>query len=66
MPKHLYYLVEKNEICKRMHNKQGVVMVEKILFPVLISFGIATILGPIVITFLRRLKVVQKDREEFE
>ena len=41
-------------------------MVEKILFPVLISFGIATILGPIVIPFLRRLKVGQTEREELE
>ena len=52
--------------CKRMHKKQGVVMVEKILFPVLISFGIATFLGPIVIPFLRRLKVGQTEREELE
>ena len=41
-------------------------MVEKILFPVLISFGIATLLGPIVIPFLRRLKVGQTEREELE
>lgn len=41
-------------------------MVEKILFPVLISFGIATFLGPIVIPFLRRLKVGQTEREELE
>ena len=41
-------------------------MIEKILFPVLISFGIATLLGPIVIPFLRRLKVGQTEREELE
>ena len=41
-------------------------MVEKILFPVLISFGIAKLLGPIVIPFLRRLKVGQTEREELE
>ena len=41
-------------------------MIEKILFPVLISFGIATVLGPVVIPFLRRLKVGQTEREELE
>ena len=37
-------------------------MIEKILIPVLVSFGIATLLGPIVIPFLRRLKVGQTER----
>lgn len=41
-------------------------MIEKILIPVLVSFGIATVLGPIVIPFLRRLKVGQTEREELE
>jgi phospho-N-acetylmuramoyl-pentapeptide-transferase len=41
-------------------------MNEKVLFPILISFGIATILGPIIIPFLRRLKVGQTEREELE
>ncbi len=41
-------------------------MAEKILIPVLLSFGIATILGPFVIPFLRRLKVGQTEREELE
>ena len=41
-------------------------MIEKILFPVLISFGIATVLGPVVIPFLRRLKVGPTEREELE
>lgn len=41
-------------------------MIEKILIPVLISFGITTILGPIVIPFLRKLKVGQTEREELE
>ncbi|MDD6194465.1 MAG: phospho-N-acetylmuramoyl-pentapeptide-transferase [Lachnospiraceae bacterium] len=41
-------------------------MIEKILIPVLVSFGIATILGPIVIPFLRRLKVGQTEREELK
>lgn len=39
-------------------------MVERILCPVLISFFIAVVLGPIVIPFLRRLKVKQTEREE--
>lgn len=41
-------------------------MTEKILIPVLLSFGIATILGPFVIPFLRKLKVGQTEREELE
>ena len=41
-------------------------MIEKILIPVLVSFGIATLLGPIVIPFLRRLKVGQTEREELK
>ncbi len=41
-------------------------MVEEILIPVLISFGIATVLGPIVIPFLRKLKVGQTEREELK
>ena len=41
-------------------------MVERILIPVLISFGIATLLGPIVIPFLRKLKVGQTEREELK
>ena len=41
-------------------------MIEKILIPVLVSFGIATLLGPIVIPCLRRLKVGQTEREELK
>lgn len=41
-------------------------MIEKILIPILISFGIATVLGPIVIPFLRKLKVGQTEREELK
>ncbi len=41
-------------------------MNEKVIFPILISFGIATVLGPVVIPFLRRLKVGQTEREELE
>lgn len=32
--------------------------------PVIISFGISVVLGPIVIPFLRRLKVGQTERED--
>jgi phospho-N-acetylmuramoyl-pentapeptide-transferase len=41
-------------------------MNEKILFPILIAFGVATVLGPFVIPFLRRLKVGQTEREELK
>ena len=41
-------------------------MIEEILIPVLVSFGIATLVGPIVMPFLRRLKVGQTEREELK
>lgn len=41
-------------------------MNEKVIFPILISFGIATILGPVIIPCLRKLKVGQTEREELE
>ena len=37
-------------------------MAEHIVIPVLISFALSVIMGPVVIPFLRRLKVGQKDR----
>ena len=41
-------------------------MTEKIVIPVIISFTITALLGPIVIPFLRRLKVGQTERKELE
>ncbi|MGN0312642.1 MAG: phospho-N-acetylmuramoyl-pentapeptide-transferase [Lachnospiraceae bacterium] len=41
-------------------------MAYDIIFPILISFVITTVLGPIVIPFLRRLKVGQTEREELK
>ena len=38
----------------------------EIVIPVLISFAISAILGPIVIPFLKRLKVGQTERKELE
>ena len=35
-----------------------------VAIPVLISFGISLVLGPIVIPFLRRLKMGQTERED--
>jgi phospho-N-acetylmuramoyl-pentapeptide-transferase len=35
-----------------------------IVIPVLISFAISTVLGPIIIPFLRRLKMGQTERVE--
>ena len=37
-----------------------------ILLPILLSFGISAFLAPIIIPFLRRLKVGQTEREELE
>lgn len=41
-------------------------MAYDIIFPILISFIITTVLGPIVIPMLRRLKVGQTEREELK
>lgn len=41
-------------------------MAEKIVIPVLAAFAITALLGPIVIPFLRRLKVGQTERKELE
>ncbi|MGN0170588.1 MAG: phospho-N-acetylmuramoyl-pentapeptide-transferase [Lachnospiraceae bacterium] len=41
-------------------------MAYDIIFPILISFVITSFLGPIVIPFLRRLKVGQTEREELK
>ena len=35
-----------------------------VVIPVIVSFAISVLLGPIVIPFLRRLKVDQTEREE--
>lgn len=41
-------------------------MILQIVFPVLISFVIAAVLGPIVIPILRKMKMGQTEREELE
>lgn len=41
-------------------------MTYKIVIPVIIAFAISALLGPIVIPFLRRLKVGQTERKELE
>lgn len=41
-------------------------MFSQILIPILLSFAITAVLGPIIIPFLRRLKVGQTEREELE
>ena len=41
-------------------------MTYEIVIPVLVSFAISALLGPIVIPFLRRLKVGQTERKELE
>ncbi|MDD3220026.1 MAG: phospho-N-acetylmuramoyl-pentapeptide-transferase [Lachnospiraceae bacterium] len=39
-------------------------METKMAIPVIIAFGLSTLLGPVIIPFLRRLKVGQTEREE--
>ena len=41
-------------------------MFVKIFIPILLSFAITAVLGPILIPFLRKLKVGQTEREELE
>ena len=41
-------------------------MAEKIVIPVVVAFAITAVLGPIVIPFLRRLKVGQTERKELK
>ena len=41
-------------------------MAQKVIIPVLIAFAITALLGPVVITILRRLKVGQTEREELK
>ena len=41
-------------------------MTHEIVIPVIVSFAISALLGPIVIPFLRRLKVGQTERKELE
>ena len=41
-------------------------MTYEIVIPVIVSFAISALLGPIVIPFLRRLKVGQTERKELE
>lgn len=41
-------------------------MTEKIVMPVVIAFAITALLGPVLIPFLRRLKVGQTEREELK
>ena len=38
----------------------------QVVIPVMISFAISAILGPIVIPFLRKLKIGQTERKELE
>ncbi len=41
-------------------------MVYQVAAPVLIAFAISALLGPIIIPFLRKLKVGQTEREELK
>lgn len=41
-------------------------MTERIVIPVIAAFAVTALLGPVVIPFLRRLKVGQTEREELE
>lgn len=46
--------------------RQGVIMSTVVLSSILISFGVATVLGPIIIPFLRKIKAGQTERKELE
>ena len=41
-------------------------MTYEIVIPVIIAFAISALLGPVVIPFLRKLKVGQTERKELE
>ncbi len=47
-------------------NKEVQIMAEKIVIPVLAAFAVTALLGPVVIPFLRKLKVGQTERKELE
>ena len=51
-----------NVLCARME----IVMTYEIVIPVIIAFAISALLGPVVIPFLRKLKVGQTERKELE
>ena len=44
---------------------RGVRMNYQVVIPVLVSFAISLILGPVIIPFLRKLKMGQTERVEF-
>ena len=41
-------------------------MTYHVILPVIIAFAVSALLGPVVIPFLRRLKVGQTERKELE
>lgn len=47
-------------------NRRGVKMTFEVIIPVLIAFAITAILGPVLIPFLRKLKIGNTEREELE
>ena len=51
-----------NVLCARME----IVMTYEIVIPVIIAFAISALSGPVVIPFLRKLKVGQTERKELE
>ena len=52
------------KLCPMLKEVTGGVMDRTILMSVLLSFGVSVVLGPVVIPFLRRLKVGQTERDD--
>ena len=52
--------------CQTTGMKEVKVMIYHVAAPVLIAFAISAVSGPVVIPFLRRLKVGQTEREELK
>ena len=51
-------------ICSLRKYKRCDIMTYEVVIPVMIAFAISAILGPIVIPFLRKLKIGQTERKE--
>ena len=47
-------------------NRRGVKMTYQVIIPVLVAFAITAVLGPIMIPFLRKLKIGNTEREELQ
>lgn len=62
----VYYCVVKKVHERKTGARMEIIMTYEIVIPVIIAFAISALLGPVVIPFLRRLKVGQTERKELE